>query len=56
MADKRKTDRRNKSEKVPADRRKGPRRLTCDCGGKVDAEIKKDGSELFICLRCGKKY
>jgi hypothetical protein len=55
VKDKRKTDRRSKSKKVSADHRKGPRRLVCHCGGKVEAVVGKKNVELFICLRCGKK-
>ncbi len=55
MHDKRKKDRRQKNIKVKTDRRKGPRRLTCDCGGKIEVII-TDESHKFICLRCGKKF
>lgn len=56
MSDKRSDDRRKKAATVKEDRRKGPRRITCTCGGKVEAEVKKDGSGVFTCLRCGKKH
>jgi hypothetical protein len=55
MKDSRKTDRRIKNKKTAVDRRKGPRRLVCGCGGKVEAVVGKKGVELFICMRCGKK-
>ena len=54
--DKRKTDRRKVRKKKVNDRRKGPRRLTCSCGGKVDVMLVKKGKDLFICVKCGKKY
>ncbi len=55
MRDKRSADRRKKNKPVGLDRRKGPRRLTCECGGKVEAVAGKKGVEMFICLRCGRK-
>lgn len=55
MNDKRKTDRRSTKKIVAVDHRKGPRRLVCDCGGKVEAVVGKKDVEMFICLRCGKK-
>lgn len=54
MQDKRAGDRRKKNKKITADRRKGPRRLVCGCGGKVDIII-SGNIEKFVCLRCGKK-
>ena len=56
MKDKRKKDRRKKCVKPAANRRKGPRRLTCDCGGKIEVIIKKKGGDTFTCARCGKKH
>lgn len=53
--DKRKQDRRQKNIKVKVERRKGPRRLVCNCGGKIEVIINKNNHQ-FICLRCGKKY
>jgi len=53
--DKRKNNRRKKKIKVKIDRRKGPRRLVCDCGGKIEVIINKN-SHKFLCLRCGKTY
>lgn len=53
--EKRKSDRRKKNYKVKTERRKGPRRLICDCGGKIDVIINKN-SHKFLCLRCGKTY
>ncbi|MCX7699041.1 MAG: hypothetical protein N2114_06210 [Candidatus Goldbacteria bacterium] len=53
--EKRKEDRRKKKIKVKTDRRKGPRRLVCECGGKIEVIINKI-SHKFICLRCGKEY
>ena len=55
MQDARKKDRRTKNKKPVAERRKGPRRLVCGCGGKVEAVVGKKGVEMFICMRCGKK-
>ena len=55
MQDVRKQDRRQKNKKVIPERRKGPMRLVCGCGGKVEAVIAKNGNESFVCLRCGKK-
>lgn len=55
MEDARKKDRRKKNKKNLPDRRMGPRRLVCGCGGKVEAVIANSGSESFVCLRCGKK-
>jgi len=54
MKDTRKKDRRKKNLKVAADKRKGPRRLVCSCGGKV--EVSDTASGCFVCLRCGKKH
>ncbi|MFP4467034.1 MAG: hypothetical protein ACLFP1_08285 [Candidatus Goldiibacteriota bacterium] len=54
MEDKRKSDRRTDEKPVSEDKRKGPRRLTCECGGKID--ITADEKNLFVCVRCGKKY
>ncbi|HPI02993.1 MAG TPA: hypothetical protein PLB12_11365 [Candidatus Goldiibacteriota bacterium] len=54
MDDKRAKDRRKKQVPVKNDKRKGPRRLTCDCGGKI--EVKVSGSDSFVCARCGKKH
>jgi hypothetical protein len=55
MDDKRETDRRKKQIEVSTDKRKGPRRLVCTCGGKVEIVEMDDNKENFICLRCGKK-
>jgi hypothetical protein len=55
MNDKRKHDRRSKAKNVSEERRKGPRRLVCSCGGKVEVIIAKNKAESFVCLRCGKK-
>jgi hypothetical protein len=52
--DNREKDRRKKEKPVPLNRRKGPRRLTCDCGGKI--EIALNEKENFVCARCGKKF
>ncbi len=54
MKDNREKDRRKKKSSVKADRRKGPRRLVCGCGGKIEVVIPSAGKEKFICLRCGK--
>ena len=56
MSDKRKKDRRQVKKRVKKNRRKGPRRLTCTCGGKVEVMTVKKGDDLFVCVRCGKKY
>lgn len=53
--EKRKIDRRKKNIKTKFERRKGPRRLVCACGGKIDVIINKN-SHKFLCLRCGKIY
>lgn len=55
MFDKRKGDRRKKNIKVKIERRKGPRRLVCVCGGKIEVII-DNGKHKFVCLRCGKNY
>jgi hypothetical protein len=55
MNDKRKKDRRKKIIKPASERRKGPRRLICGCGGMIDAVISDSGKDKFVCLRCGKK-
>ena len=55
MLDKRKADRRKKNIKVKIERRKGPRRLVCDCGGKIEIFF-NNYKHKFVCLRCGKKY
>jgi len=55
MIDKRKKDRRQKSIKVNKDLRKGPRRLVCSCGGKIDIKI-INGKGEFYCVRCGRKH
>jgi hypothetical protein len=55
MKDMRKKDRRKNSKPAAPERRKGPRRLVCGCGGKVEAVVGQKGVEVFICLRCGKK-
>jgi len=55
MLDNRKKDRRKKEIKVKAEHRKGPRRLVCSCGGKIEIII-KNGKGEFFCLRCGKKH
>lgn len=54
MQDKRLNDRRKKSSKVKTDRRKGPRRLVCVCGGRIEIKMAPGVSESFVCLRCGK--
>ena len=54
MDDNRAKDRRKEQVKVSKDKRKGPRRLTCDCGGKI--EVKVEGKDSFVCARCGKKH
>jgi hypothetical protein len=54
MQDKRANDRRKKNLKVKSERRMGPRRLVCVCGGKIDVKIVPGVSETFVCLRCGK--
>jgi hypothetical protein len=56
MEDKRKIDRRKKKKSAAIERRKGPRRLVCDCGGRIEVIINKNGKGNFICLRCGKKH
>ncbi|HPD18676.1 MAG: hypothetical protein KA120_06670 [Candidatus Goldbacteria bacterium] len=53
--EKRKGDRRKKNVKIINERRKGQRRLVCDCGGKIEVLIDKNDHK-FICLRCGKIY
>jgi hypothetical protein len=55
MEDKRSKDRRKKKKPVIKERRKGPRRLVCDCGGKIEVILSKASNEKFVCLRCGKK-
>jgi hypothetical protein len=52
--DNREKDRRKKDKPVPLNRRKGPRRLTCDCGGKIEVVINE--KDNFVCARCGKKF
>ena len=54
MKDKRNKDRRRKKTPVKNDRRKGPRRLICGCGGLIEVTITGE-SEAFVCARCGKK-
>jgi hypothetical protein len=53
--EKRKGDRRKKNVKIINERRKGQRRLVCDCGGKIEVVMDKNGHK-FVCLRCGKIY
>mgnify|MGYP000347911209 CR=1 FL=1 len=53
--EKRKSDRRKKNIKIKVDRRKGPRRLVCECGGKIEVILNKN-KHKFVCLRCGKIY
>ncbi len=54
--EKRINDRRKKKVDVEVDRRKGPRRLTCECGGKIEVKIADAKSGEFVCLRCGKNH
>ena len=54
MEDNRTNDRRKKTKPVAVNKRKGPRRLTCGCGGKID--VKTDCKDSFVCARCGKKH
>jgi DNA-directed RNA polymerase subunit RPC12/RpoP len=54
MDDNRAKDRRKNHVPINKDKRKGPRRLTCDCGGKI--EVKVEGKDSFVCARCGKKH
>jgi len=54
--DKRSDDRRKKNTKVKNDRRKGPRRITCGCGGKIEVKVVKSENGEFFCVRCGKKH
>jgi hypothetical protein len=56
MQDKRNGDRRKKDTAVKTERRKGQRRLVCDCGGRIEPVIGPENSESFVCLRCGKKH
>lgn len=56
MKDKRKLDRRKRKNKATTERRMGPRRLVCGCGGKIEVIIAKNGEEKFVCLRCGKTH
>jgi guanyl-specific ribonuclease Sa len=56
MNDKRKTDRRKKTKKVSTEHRRGPRRLVCGCGGRIDVVVGASGRHAFVCLRCGKKH
>ncbi len=55
MLENRKSDRRKKEIKAKPERRKGPRRLVCSCGGKIEIKL-KNGKGEFFCLRCGKNY
>ena len=55
MDDKRAVDRRKAKKTVKADKRKGPRRLVCACGGKIDIKILKADKHKFVCARCGKE-
>ena len=55
MDDKRSNDRRKKKVKVAAEKRRGPRRLVCGCGGKIEVKTGPGIKESFICLRCGKE-
>ncbi len=56
MKDSRKNDRRKKNLKVAVEKRKGPRRLVCSCGGKIEISDSNGSDSCFICLRCGKKH
>jgi hypothetical protein len=55
MKEKRKKDRRKKQKPVMEERRSGPRRITCDCGGKIDVVTTKV-SYKYVCLRCGRTF
>ncbi len=55
MDDKRTTDRRKKKKDTAVEKRKGPRRLTCACGGKIEVRLFPGTKESFECARCGKK-
>ena len=55
MDDKRATDRRKTKIKPGTEKRKGPRRLVCACGGRIDIKLNPGSKESFECLRCGKK-
>ena len=55
MDDKRAADRRKKKVKTAVDKRRGPRRLVCACGGKIEVILNPGLKERFECLRCGKK-
>lgn len=55
MQDKRNNDRRKKNIKITADKRKGPRRLVCGCGGKIEVKTGPGLKDGFVCLRCGKE-
>jgi hypothetical protein len=55
MDDIRKTDRRKNNKEILQDRRRGPRRLVCGCGGIIEVRAAAKGRNSFICLRCGKK-
>jgi hypothetical protein len=55
MKDIRTKDRRKKARAITPDRRKGPRRLVCVCGGKVEVILGKNNNDKFVCLRCGRK-
>jgi len=55
MDDKRTADRRKKKVKTAVDKRRGPRRLVCACGGKIEVKINPGSAEQFECLRCGRK-
>ena len=56
MDDNRSKDRRKKKIKTVSEKRKGPRRLVCGCGGKIEVKLSPGQKEGFECLRCGKKH
>ena len=57
--DKRRRDRRKSQKRFYGlDRRKAPRRLTCDCGGLIQMELKQAAGRdwvVFSCARCRRK-
>jgi hypothetical protein len=57
--DRRGPDRRRRQRRFYGhDRRRAPRRLTCDCGGLINITLKDSGGRewvVFECARCRKK-
>ena len=57
--EKRNSDRRRRQKRFYGhDRRKAPRRLTCDCGGLITMTLKQDAGRdwvVFACARCKRK-